>query len=74
MKKLLTKAKLGGQRLVLLLITALVLALMPIRVLFRRQPFRNYVFVVAFQWMKVSTNLLKACGAQCIINTSTKPE
>lgn len=59
-------------RFILLCIALLIVLIVPVRVLFRRHPFRNYVFTVAYQWLKVSTQLLKACGARCQITSNLK--
>lgn len=48
----------------LMLFTLFALCIIPIRVLIRRHPFRNYFLAVGFVWMRILGVFLGACGAE----------
>lgn len=54
------RVKCSGSRLLLLAVAGLVLAIVPIRMLCRRTPFKNYAFLVAFRWLRIVHSLLTA--------------
>lgn len=57
-------------RFILLLVALLVIVLTPLRTLFRRRPFRDYVFIVAYRWLRLSLTLMNACGVKSTVNTN----